>query len=140
MTTKLHNDFHATADHILTSLAHPIARIGTDGRVEFFELAEVDTRARLTMLYHETGARLIETAQGSSDLLLWVDEEGKLRNRPRNRVATMLHLYGDVDPIVGDTVVSGRADRETTPLTKKQIVHLLAGTLASAVTVRGDDR
>jgi hypothetical protein len=36
---------------------------------------------------------------------LVIDEEGKLKDKPLNREATLIYVYGRHDPIVGDVVI-----------------------------------
>jgi hypothetical protein len=47
----------------------------------------------------------IELARTRNGQPMFVDEEGKLKGKPHNQVATALYLHGDHDPIVGDAVL-----------------------------------
>ena len=38
-------------------------------------------------------------------LIMVLDEEGKLKEKPINKLATLLYKYGDQDPIVGDVLI-----------------------------------
>ena len=51
------------------------------------------------------GGGYIEIVHTRDGRLMVIDEEGKLKGFPVNRVAAALYVYGDRDPIVGDVLV-----------------------------------
>ena len=51
------------------------------------------------------GGGYIEIVHTRDGRLMVMDEEGKLKGFPINRVATALYRFGDQDPIVGDVLV-----------------------------------
>ena len=59
----------------------------------------------LAELKKAIGGGWIEIVKTRDGRLMVLDEEGKLKGFPVNRVATALYLYGAQDPIVGDVLV-----------------------------------
>ena len=46
--------------------------------------------------------QLVATTDGK---IMATDEEGKLKQKPKNKEATKLYQYGEHDPIVGDVLI-----------------------------------
>ena len=59
----------------------------------------------LEEMYKATGCDMVQIVATKDGRLMVLDEEGKLKGRPVNQVATGLYLYGNQDPIVGDVLV-----------------------------------
>lgn len=47
----------------------------------------------------------VEVQRTCDGRLIVLDENGKLKRKPLNRMATMLYIHGRRDPIVGDALV-----------------------------------
>ena len=56
------------------------------------------------------GGGWIQIVQTRDGRLMVLDEEGKLKGFPVNRVATGLYQHGAQDPIVGDVLVCNEGD------------------------------
>jgi hypothetical protein len=86
-------------------------KINTDGTFEALESA--DEFVGYSTLSDGVGG-MIEAVTLSDTLTLWVNEEGKLNGLPVNVFATALFtsVFGSVDIIVGDAVLTGGADDE----------------------------
>ena len=51
----------------------------------------------------------IEIAETKFDgIIMVLDEEGKLKEKPINRMATHMYKYGDQDPIVGNVLICNK--------------------------------
>ncbi|MBO5573247.1 MAG: DUF3846 domain-containing protein, partial [Clostridium sp.] len=46
-----------------------------------------------------------------SGIVMILDEDGKIKRKPFNSLATLLYKYGDSDPVVGDVILV-KADEE----------------------------
>ena len=66
-------------------------------------------RFTLTELQGFVGG-LIEQARTIAGDLMYCDEEGKLKSKLVNRIATARYRFGYLDPIVGDVVVLTAAE------------------------------
>jgi len=78
------------------------------------ELLTIDTGdkyADLEFLYSQTMSEMIQMI-GIKGATMWLDEEGKLRGRDVNIIATDLYeqTYGPYDLIVGDVILTGDED------------------------------
>lgn len=49
----------------------------------------------------------VHLIKGHQNLIMWVDEEGKLKNRGVNARATAISQYVGKDVLVGDVIVTG---------------------------------
>lgn len=93
-------------------------KINVDRNRNDYELITLDDRSFLYDCYHHIGCSCIEIVNTLiPDLVLIIDESGKLVDRPIvNRLASM--LYGNpFDDIVGVAIVARRSDTEIVPLT-----------------------
>lgn len=81
--------------------------IKQDGRVEPIEMPK---KNRLELLHKCVGG-YIECVNLDNDLMMVVDEEGKLKNKGLNRIATQILTYNSniMDVIVGDVVICPRS-------------------------------
>lgn len=98
---------------------------GTTERLEYTTETEYET------LSGGVGG-FIETVTLSPDLIMWVNEEGKISNMPYNRIASRWfdNVFGPgEDIIVGDVVFTGGSDFEgyTTSLTESQLTAIEQG-------------
>lgn len=55
--------------------------------------------------YDLIGTDMIQIVYTHNDRMLLIDEEGKLKGKPINQLATRLYQYGKHDPIVGDVIL-----------------------------------
>lgn len=67
------------------------------------EAVQVDLRSDVKDLYPLIDTNVVQMVE-SGKFKIWLDEEGKLKGKPVNRVATKLWNYPG-DMIVGDVVV-----------------------------------
>jgi hypothetical protein len=80
------------------------------------ELLTIDTGdkyADLEFLYSQTMSEMVQMI-GINGATMWLDEEGKLRGRDVNIIATDLYeqTYGPYDLIVGDVILTGDEDED----------------------------
>lgn len=68
------------------------------------------------------GGGFIERRQPSTDVSVWVDEEGLLKGLPRNARAETVCRYS---PLVGDAFVTGAKDPDTPGLTRDAAARIL---------------
>lgn len=94
-------------------------KISADGTMKTVDLSQDDS-TRLTQMQQAVGG-YIEFVDLTEDVSLVLDEEGKLKRSPANRIASWIAdaytalIPGDV--IVGDVLLVGvSADRDTAPL------------------------
>ena len=78
--------------------------IHVDGAQEEYSAAD-GKHYTLDELKKAIGGGYIEIVKTRDGRIMVLDEEGKLKGFPINRVATALYLYGAQDPIVGDVLV-----------------------------------
>jgi hypothetical protein len=79
--------------------------IRADGRVELLDPAN-GTHFTLKEIHAAIDTDIVETAQSiEAGTTLLFDEEGKVKHKPVNALATMLYTYGFQDAIVGDVVL-----------------------------------
>jgi Domain of unknown function (DUF3846) len=71
-------------------------RIPTAPAGKFFSLGELQTIV---------GGYIEMVNTTDPNLLLVMDEEGKLKHKPLNRAATALYIHGQHDRVVGDVLV-----------------------------------
>jgi hypothetical protein len=81
--------------------------IREDGTIEVRDFPERD---KLDILYEVLGTDIVEVVTLGDGSPAYVDEEGKLKRRARNGIATK--LYAQQDVIVGPMVVFGGIDDE----------------------------
>jgi hypothetical protein len=101
---------------------------GTTERLTYTVDGEYETLSRGVGGY-------IEAVTLSEGLVMWVNEEGKLKSLPRNPVATrwFSNIFGEgIDVIVGDAVFTGGTDDEgyMNSLTESQVTSLEEGSKA----------
>jgi len=76
-----------------------VIKLNVNGTAETFE----DTS--LESMQQAVGGRIQIIRFGSQEQLMVLDEEGKLKNKPINKVATLLaNIHGDY--IVGDVLIA----------------------------------
>ena len=101
--------------------------ITTDGSKE---VVEFEVGGSYDLLQQKVGGWFQVVALEQREADLWLNEEGKLNNLPRNPIATSLFRseYGDYDFIVGDVVITGGVDDngDTLGLTDEQVQEFLA--------------
>lgn len=78
------------------------------------ELVQVDWLQQAVGGYIEAvySLRRQLTSLVEGDLVMVINEEGKLARLPLNLRATALYQYGDTDPIAGDVLLVSRQDPE----------------------------
>jgi len=80
-------------------------------RGEVLTIDTGDKYANLEFLYSQTMSKTIEVVR-LNGATMWLDEEGKLRGRDVNTIATDLYeqTYGPYDLIVGDVILTADED------------------------------
>lgn len=70
-----------------------------------------DEYADLEFLYSQTMSEMVQMV-GLGDVTMWLDEEGKLRGRQVNMIASQLfeEVHGAFDLIVGDVILTADED------------------------------
>lgn len=87
-------------------------KIATSG--EMTTLDSGDKTADLAFLYENTGSEMIQMIV-LDGVTMWLDEEGKLRQRAVNQIATQMFwdVFGPYsDVIVGDVVITADEDED----------------------------
>ena len=88
--------------------------ISPDGYVDMIEHADsID-------FYHQQIGGMIEIVRVHDDIVMIVDDEGKLKNLPYNKVAT--YLYNTDDFIVGPALLDKRNGPELVGLTQDEAI------------------
>lgn len=107
----------------------PYLKINYDDAKPAFEELDLpeDVSAWLDACYQVIGCSLIETAPTVfRDLILVIDQEGKLWDGWQNRINTVASiLYGsEWDPIVGDAILARVDGENLVPLTSDDVDRL----------------
>lgn len=82
-----------------TAEKSPVTFIKVDGTIE--ELP--DKQPTLDFMQDKVGG-LIQAVRAKDGRVLVLDEEGKLKKKPVNKVATKLYRFGEHDVLVGDVI------------------------------------
>ena len=91
-----------------------VIEIKADGEVLSRTMPGGDVSSELHWLQQAVGGH-IETVSAlnlqESGIVMILDEDGKIKRKPFNSLATLLYKYGDSDPVVGDVILV-KADEE----------------------------
>ena len=91
-----------------------VIEIKADGEVLSRTMPGGDVSSELHWLQQAVGGH-IETVSSlnlqESGIVMILDEDGKIKRKPFNSLATLLYKYGDSDPVVGDVILV-KADEE----------------------------
>ena len=91
-----------------------VIEIKADGEVLSRTMPGGDVFSELHWLQKTVGGH-IETVSAlnlqESGIVMILDEDGKIKRKPFNSLATSLYKYGDSDPVVGDVILV-KADEE----------------------------
>jgi hypothetical protein len=108
------------------------AKLSVDGKVEVIPF-EGDTLKLLQDAVHG----YIESVTLSDNLVMWVNEDGKMQKMPFNQAATSIFIKhrGGADFIVGPVIFTGGADDEGNTLGLDEVSLQSVKTFAAMSTV-----
>jgi len=67
---------------------------------------------------------IVQTIPELGDLVMVIDDEGKLHNRPINIIASTLYRHNSVDAICGDALIMRQDGEDIKPYTASEALHI----------------